>query len=76
MIGVMKVIGTHILAAMVGGSIGFVALLILQAGAISERESIIRHALRLLRQNATGSTVDQIIDLKHRAEEIGIFIDR
>ena len=76
MIEVMKAVGTHILAAMVGGSIGFVSLLILQSGAISERESIIRHALRLLRQTATGNTVDQIIDLKRRAEEIGISIDR
>ena len=76
MIEVLKSVGTHILAAMIGGSVGVVALLIMKAGAMSERESIIRHALRLLRENATGSTVDQIIDLKHRAEEIGIFIDR
>jgi len=76
MIDIAKTIGTHILAAMAGGSIGIVALLILQSGAMAEREAIIRHALRLLRESATGNNVDQIIDLKRRAESIGIFTDR
>ena len=67
---------THFLAAMAGGTISCIALAILQSGAISEREAIIRHALRLLRESANAGNVDQIIDLKRRAEELGIFIDR
>jgi len=67
---------THIIAAMFGGTFGIVALLILQASSFVEREAIIKEALRLLRENATGDNVDQIIDLKRRAESIGIVIDK
>ena len=69
-------IATHIIAAMVGGTFAITALLILQAPAIVECEAIIKEALYLLRENATGDNVDQIIDLKHRAEELGITLDR
>ena len=59
---------------MVGGTFAVAGLLILQASSLGEREAIIRDAIRLLRENATGDTVDQIIDLKRRAEELGITI--
>ena len=67
---------THFIAAMLGAMTGCVALAILQASAIHEREMIIRHALRLYRENANADNVDQIIDLKRYAEAIGIFIER
>lgn len=67
---------THIIAAMFGGTFGIVALLILQVSSLGEREAIIKEALRLLRENATGDNVDQIIDLKRRAENIGITIGK
>ena len=65
---------THLIAAIVGGTFAVASLLILQASSFGEREAIIVVALNLLRENATGDMVDQIIDLKQRAEELGITI--
>jgi len=67
---------THIIAAILGGTFGIAALLILQVSSFGEREAIIKEALRLLRENANSENVDQIIDLKRRAENIGITIDK